>query len=143
LQQVPLEPGSLDLEVTENVLIENDQLNVAALHQLKRLGVRVAVDDFGTSHSSVSYLNRLPVDFLKIDRSFVEGLGKDPKYEEIVSAVIELARILNIEVIAEGVETADQVTRLQELGCHFAQGYYFSKPLPAEVTGALLAAEAF
>ncbi len=143
LQRALLEPGSLDLEVTESVLIENDQSNVAALHQLKRLGVRVAIDDFGTSYSSLSYLHRLPADFLKIGPSFVEGLGKDPKDKEIVSAMIDLARILNIEVIAQGVETVEQVTQLRELGCHFAQGYYFSKPLPAEVTGALLAAEAF
>jgi diguanylate cyclase (GGDEF)-like protein len=142
LQETQLEPGSLDLEIAESVLVESVQPNVAALHQLKRLGARLAIDDFGASHSSLSYLNSLPADFLKVGRSFVGGLGKDPKDKEVVSAVIDLARVLNIEVVAEGVETAEQVTQLQELGCRFAQGYYLSKPLPAEAAGALLAAEA-
>ncbi|HZG62970.1 MAG TPA: EAL domain-containing protein [Rubrobacteraceae bacterium] len=139
LQETGLEPGSLDLEITEGILVENEPSNLATLRELKNLGVKLIIDDFGTGYSSLSYLKRLPADFLKIDRSFVEGLGKDPKDEGIVSAVIALARVLGMEEIAEGVETTEQATHLRELSCRFAQGYLFSKPLPAEGIDALLA----
>jgi diguanylate cyclase (GGDEF)-like protein/PAS domain S-box-containing protein len=141
LQESRLEPGSLDLEITENVLVEDIQSNASVLRRLKRLGVKLIIDDFGTGYSSLSYLKRLPVDFLKIDGSFVEGLGKDPKDDGIVSTVIDLTHTLGVEAIAEGVRTPEQATRLQELGCHFAQGYLFSKPLPSAEIGALLATE--
>jgi EAL domain-containing protein (putative c-di-GMP-specific phosphodiesterase class I) len=134
-----LEPGSLHLEITEGVLIEDELTTLATLRELKRSGVKLIIDDFGTGYSSLSYLKRLPADCLKIDRSFVEGLGKDPKDEGIVSAVMDLARVLGLEEIAEGVETAGQAAHLQELGCRFAQGYHFSKALPAEGIEALLA----
>ena len=139
LRETRLEPESLDLEITENVLIETTQSNGVPVHRLKRLGVKLIIDDFGTGYSSLSYLKRLPVDFLKIDRSFVEGLGKDPKDEGIVSSVIDLAHVLGMGAIAEGVESAGQAARLRELGCPLAQGYLFSEPLPAEGMGALLA----
>ena len=139
LRQTRLEPGSLDLEITENVLVEDFRSNVATLRRLKRLGVKLIIDDFGTGYSSLSYLKRLPLDFLKIDRSFVEGLEKDPKDEGIVSAVIDLAQVLGMEAIAEGVESAEQAARPRQLGCHLAQGYRFSRPLPPEVAGELLA----
>lgn len=138
LQETGLEPESLALEITEGMLIEDELSILATLRELKRLGVKLILDDFGTGYSSLSYLKRLPADFLKIDRSFVEGLGKDPKDEGIVSAVINLARVLGMEEIAEGVETAEQAAHLRKLGCRFAQGYLFSKPLPAEATGTLL-----
>jgi EAL domain-containing protein (putative c-di-GMP-specific phosphodiesterase class I) len=134
-----LESGSLHLEITEGVLIEDDPSTLATFRELKSLGVKLMLDDFGTGYSSLSYLKLLPMDFLKIDRSFVEGLGKDPKDEGIVSAVIDLARVLGMEEVAEGVETAEQAACLRELGCSFAQGYLFSKPLPAQAAGALLA----
>ncbi len=139
LQETGLEPRSLDLEITEGVLIEDELTNLGALWELKRLGVNLIIDDFGTGYSSLAYLKRLPADFLKIDRSFVEGLGKDSKDEGIVAAVINLARVLGMQEIAEGVETAEQAAYLRELDCRFAQGYYFSKPLPAKEIGALLA----
>jgi EAL domain-containing protein (putative c-di-GMP-specific phosphodiesterase class I) len=125
----------------ENVLVEDFRSNVATLRRLKRLGVRLVIDDFGTGYLSLSYLKRLPLDFLKIDRSLVEGLEKDPKDEGIVSAVIDLAQVLGMEAIAEGVESAEQAARLQQLGCHLAQGYHFSRPLPPEVAGELLASD--
>ncbi|HLL39657.1 MAG TPA: EAL domain-containing protein [Rubrobacteraceae bacterium] len=139
LQETGLEPENLDLEITESVLIEDQLSNLTTLRELKRLGVKLIIDDFGTDYSSLSYLKRLPADFLKIDRSFIGGLGEDPKDEGIVSAVIDLARVLGLEEIAEGVETTEQAAYLRELGCRFAQGYLFSKPLPAEEIGALLA----
>jgi EAL domain-containing protein (putative c-di-GMP-specific phosphodiesterase class I) len=133
-----LEPGSLGLEITESVLVEEELSTLATLRELKGLRVKLIIDDFGTGYSSLSYLKRLPADFLKIDRSFVERLGEDPKDEGIVCAVIELARVLGMEVIAEGVENAEQVAHLRKLGCHFAQGNLFSEPLRAERVGALL-----
>ena len=139
LQETGLEPGNLNLEITESVLVEGELTNLAALRELKRLGVKLMLDDFGTGYSSLSYLKRLPADFLKIDRSFTKGLGKDPKDEGIVSAVIDLARVLGMKEIAEGVETTEQAAHLRELGCRYAQGYLFSKPLPAEGIGELLA----
>ncbi len=138
LQETRLEPESLDLEITENVLIESAQ-NGLPVERLRRLGTKVIIDDFGTGYSSLSYLKRMPADLLKIDRSFVEGLGSDPKDEGIVSSVIDLARVLGMETIAEGVESVEQAERLRELGCRFAQGYLFSKPMAAEEMGELLA----
>ncbi len=128
LRQTRLEPGSLDLEITENVLVEDFRSKVATVHRLKRLGVKLIIDDFGTGYSSLSYLKRLPLDRLKIDRSFVEGLEKDPKDEGIVSAVIDLAQVLAMEAIAEGVESAEQAARLRQLGCQLAKGTAFPGP---------------
>ena len=141
LRETRLEPGSLDPEITENILIETAQ-NGLPVHRLKRLGAKLIVDDFGTGYSSLSYLKRPPADYLKIDRSFVGGLGKDPKDEGIVSSVIDLSRVLGMGAIAEGVESAEQAARLRDLGCPLAQGYLFSRPLPAEGAGALLEAGA-
>lgn len=138
LQDTGLKPESLGLEITESVLVEDELSNLATLRKLKRLGVNLIIDDFGTGYSSLSYLKRLPANFLKIERSFIEGLGEDPKDEGIVSAVIDLARVLGMEEIAEGVETTEQAAHLRELGCRFSQGYLFSKPLPVEEIGALL-----
>ncbi len=138
LRETRLEPESLDLEITENVLIESAQ-NGLPVERLRRLGTKVIIDDFGTGYSSLSYLKRMPADLLKIDRSFVEGLGSDLKDEGIVSSVIDLARVLGMETIAEGVESVEQAERLRELGCRFAQGYLFSKPMAAEEMGELLA----
>jgi EAL domain-containing protein (putative c-di-GMP-specific phosphodiesterase class I) len=110
---------------------------------LKDLGIQLAIDDFGVGYSSLSYLKRFPVDFLKIDRTFIEGLKRDPnsgasKDREIVSAMIDLTHALDLKVIAEGVETAEQMTRLRDMNCDLAQGYYFSEPLPYEGISVLL-----
>jgi EAL domain-containing protein (putative c-di-GMP-specific phosphodiesterase class I) len=111
--------------------MEDAQSAVAALKRLKASGVKLAIDDFGTGYSSLSYLRRLPVDYLKIDRSFVERLGEDPRDTGIVSGTITLAHTLGMEAIAEGVENAVQLEWLREMGCDLAQGNYFSKPLAA------------
>jgi EAL domain-containing protein (putative c-di-GMP-specific phosphodiesterase class I) len=119
--------------------MENTPSGVAILKQLKELGIKLAIDDFGTGYSSLSYLKRLPVDLLKIDGSFVDGLGRDPEDRSIVSAVIDLAHTLGLQVVAEGVEIADQLAHLRETGYELAQENYFWKPLPGEAAGTLLA----
>ena len=114
------------------------------LRKLKRMGVQLAIDDFGSGYSSLSYLKRFPVDFLKIDRTFIAGLGGEPngvstKDTEITKAMIELTHALGLKVIAEGVENAEQLTRLRQMKCDLAQGNYFSEPLPSEELAVILA----
>jgi diguanylate cyclase (GGDEF)-like protein/PAS domain S-box-containing protein len=118
----------LTLEITESLLIEEPERIAATLTTLAGLGVRLSLDDFGTGYSSLSYLSALPIHQLKIDRSFVARLGEGPECETLVSGIIHLGQGLGLEVIAEGVETAEQADRLLELGCHLAQGFYFGRP---------------
>jgi diguanylate cyclase (GGDEF)-like protein/PAS domain S-box-containing protein len=124
-----LSPRRLILEVTETAVMEDAEHAVGVLRGLKGLGVRVAVDDFGTGYSSLVYLKRLPVDELKIDRSFVDGLPDDPEDRAIVSSVIALARAVGLRVVAEGVETAQQRQALKDLGCDYGQGYLWGRPV--------------
>ena len=130
LQESGLDPDRLWLEITESVLMEDADAAVAALERLRGLGVHLCVDDFGTGYSSLAYLRRFPVDALKVDRSFVAGLGKDPEDSAIVEAVVSMAHSLRLSVVAEGVETDEQLNRLRELGCELAQGFYFAAPVP-------------
>jgi diguanylate cyclase (GGDEF)-like protein/PAS domain S-box-containing protein len=134
LTETGLAPDNLVLEITEDAVMEDARYAIGALEELKSIGVRLAIDDFGTGRSSLAYLKRLPVDYLKIDRSFVERLGEDPKGVEIVSGTLALARALNLNTIAEGVETPAQFERLREMGCDLAQGHLFSEPLGADAT---------
>ena len=127
-----LEPSSLCLELTESVLLEDVDRHIRTLLELRELGVRLAIDDFGTGFSSLTYLKRFPVDVVKIDRSFVAGLGTDMSDTAIVRSVIELAHALSLVVVAEGVERPDQLEALRSLGCDLAQGYLFSPPRPSE-----------
>jgi diguanylate cyclase (GGDEF)-like protein/PAS domain S-box-containing protein len=131
LDRTGLAPEHLTLEITESALMKNAASALAVLSALKELGVELAIDDFGTGYSSLTYLQRFPLDILKVDRSFVEELGVSVEGEEIVSAVINLAHALGLKVVAEGVETALQLEVLQSFECDLAQGYLFSKPLPA------------
>jgi predicted signal transduction protein with EAL and GGDEF domain len=127
------------LEITESVLMEEAEATVDTLRALRALGVRISIDDFGTGYSSLSYLKRFPVDVLKIDRSFVDGLGVDPEDQAIVTAIVSLARALGLGVVAEGVETAEQLDEVRRLGCNGVQGYYLGRPQPAdEVLGRLV-----
>ena len=139
LGETSLDPASLDLEITESVVMEDAPSTLAKLQELKGLGVNLAIDNFGTGYSSLSYLRRFPVDFLKVDRSITQGLGDDPKNEAILSAVVTLAHALDERVIAEGVETEEQLARVWEIGCDFAQGYYFAKSLNSEAASTLVA----
>jgi diguanylate cyclase (GGDEF)-like protein/PAS domain S-box-containing protein len=129
----------LTLEITESALMEAAESTLATLQRLKELGVRLSLDDFGTGYASLSYLRRFPVDGLKIDRSFVRGLGEDPQDTAIVEAVIALARALGRSVTAEGVERPVQIEQLRSLGCQTGQGYHFARPLEPAAIDALLA----
>jgi Amt family ammonium transporter len=132
LQTCRIEPSRLRLELTESMLIGNGALALQALQNLRATGVRLCIDDFGTGYSSLSYLHELPIDALKIDRSFIGAIGQDERKHKIVQSIILLGKGLGIEVVAEGVETAQQAEALRQLGCERAQGYYFSKPMPLE-----------
>jgi diguanylate cyclase (GGDEF)-like protein len=138
LDESGLPAQRLCIEVTESVLLEDGERSVRVLEALRALGVSVALDDFGTGYSSLTSARRLPIDGLKIDRSFVAGLGHEADDESIVASVIELGRLLGLSVTAEGVETEDQLERARELGCDTFQGYLFSRPAPAGELAALL-----
>ncbi|MGL4318517.1 MAG: EAL domain-containing protein [Pseudomonas sp.] len=130
LEDSGLPSRMLKLEITEGIVIQNLDDTIAKMHRLKKLGVSFAMDDFGTGYSSLTYLKRLPVDVLKIDQSFVRDATTDPNDAEIIRAIVAMARSLNLEMIAEGVEQPEQLEFLLQQGCHFYQGYLFSKPLP-------------
>ena len=140
LEETGLAPAILMLEITESMIMDDAEYNVDVLGRLKDLGVGVAVDDFGTGYSNLAYLKRFPMDMLKVDKSFVDGLGENPEDTAIVEAVISLARALGLRTVAEGIETTGQLDRLWALGCELGQGYYFSEPLPAHEVSALLLA---
>jgi EAL domain-containing protein (putative c-di-GMP-specific phosphodiesterase class I) len=142
LADAGVRPDALTVEITENLLLKDTELAKSRLAALRALGVKVAVDDFGTGYSSLAYLDRYPVDILKIDRSFVEPLGESPKSAALVRSIIELASALEIEPVAEGVEDARQRETLRSLGCRRAQGFFFSRPVPAEELSGLLDASA-
>jgi diguanylate cyclase (GGDEF)-like protein/PAS domain S-box-containing protein len=131
------DPGSICLEITESVLMGDAGSTSETLEALRDLGVRLGVDDFGTGYSSLVYLKRFPVDLLKIDRTFTDGLGREPDDTAIVTAVVGLAHSLGLTAVAEGVETADQVAALRTLGCDVGQGFFFSDPVPAGEIDAL------
>ncbi|MDQ3756526.1 MAG: EAL domain-containing protein [Actinomycetota bacterium] len=127
-----LDPELLHIELTETAIMDLGSDIVQQLHAIRDLGVQIGLDDFGTGYASLTHLRRLPLAFVKIDQSFVQGLGMDQEDDRIVSAVVDLARNLGLRSIAEGVETDSQLGRLRELGCDQAQGYLFAKPMPAE-----------
>jgi diguanylate cyclase (GGDEF)-like protein/PAS domain S-box-containing protein len=138
-----IEPASICVEVTESMVMHDAELAIATLQDLKALGLRISIDDFGTGFSSLAYLKRFPLDEIKVDKSFVDGLGVDPEATAIVAAVMGMAHALDLHVVAEGVETADQLSRLRTLGCDEAQGYYFARPTTVESIDVLLAAGIF
>ena len=127
-----LDPRYLKLELTESMLMGYSDSMVNKLSQLKALGCELLIDDFGTGYSSLSYLNRFPIDCIKIDRSFVAGMDSQADSLAIVQAIISMAQNLNLKVVAEGVETQQQLQQLMRLGCHYAQGFLFSKPVPQD-----------
>jgi diguanylate cyclase (GGDEF)-like protein len=141
LQEYGVDPARLTLEITEEGVVSDPERPLAALHRLKELGVRLSVDDFGTGYSSLAFLRRLPVQEVKIDRAFVQGMVTDPGDLAIVRAVIDLSRHFGLSVVAEGVESERTLTLLEEVGCDIGQGFLFSRPLPYERLEAWYAAQ--
>jgi EAL domain-containing protein (putative c-di-GMP-specific phosphodiesterase class I) len=139
LRRTRLDPTSLIVEVTESVLADQERGAAGSLGTLRRLGVQVALDDFGTGYSSFGYLRQLPVDILKIDRSFVSGEHANRPEDLLLEAIVGLARHLHLDVIPEGIEEPDQVARLQALGCRVGQGFLLSRPVPTAAIDQLLA----
>jgi diguanylate cyclase (GGDEF)-like protein/PAS domain S-box-containing protein len=138
LTETGLDPRALTLEITESVMMQDMELSIQRLTDLKSLGVQLAIDDFGTGYSSLNYVRRFPVDILKVDKSFIDGVSEGGESSALTAAVIELAGILNLKPVAEGIERTDQLERLLELKCDFGQGYLFAKPLPSVDLDALL-----
>jgi EAL domain-containing protein (putative c-di-GMP-specific phosphodiesterase class I) len=138
LRDCPDASHSIDIEITESVFVKDLAGSVAKLEAARRLGLRVAIDDFGTGYSSLGYLSRLPVDALKIDRSFIINMTSDPQETSIVTTIISLAHSMDLKVIAEGVETLEQARLLRLLKCDQIQGYLVSRPQPARDIEAFL-----
>lgn len=139
LEMAHLMADQLKLEITESIMMRDPQASLESMMVFKSLNIHLVIDDFGTGYSSLSYLKRFPVDTLKVDKSFVDGLGKDPESTAIVQAIISLAKSLGMRVTAEGIETREQMEQLKALNCDQGQGYYFSRPLPVKEAEALLA----
>jgi diguanylate cyclase (GGDEF)-like protein/PAS domain S-box-containing protein len=139
MAEAGIDPTILCVEVTESMVMHDAELAIGTLRKLKSLGMRISIDDFGTGFSSLAYLKRFPLDELKIDKSFVDGIGIDADSTAIVAAVMGMAHALDLHVVAEGVETADQFSRLRTLGCDEVQGYYFARPSTPDAIDALLA----
>ena len=141
LAESGLRPEQLELELTENTLMEDVEAAAAILHELRDLGVHLALDDFGVGHSCLNHIRRFPFNTLKIDKAFVAEMTSDPNSTAIVDVVIALSRRLQMQVVAEGVETLDQLITLRNGGCQQIQGFLFSRPLPYAVISELLAAK--
>ncbi len=139
LRDSGLEPSTLIIEITESVMMQDMDLSIARLTELKELGVQLAIDDFGTGYSSLNYVRRFPVDILKVDKSFIDGVSEGGESSALTAAVIELAGILNLKPVAEGIERADQLERLLEMHCGLGQGFLFAKPMLETDLAALLA----
>jgi diguanylate cyclase (GGDEF)-like protein len=142
LDRAGLDPSLLCVEITESALVDDAAATLGTLNRLKELGVTLALDDFGTGYSSLTYVRRFPIDTLKIDRTFIDGIVGSSEDEAIVTAVLSMGRALGVHVVAEGVETEEQAARLRTLGCTLAQGYLFSRPVAPEAVRDLLAASA-
>ncbi|HPS87920.1 MAG TPA: EAL domain-containing protein, partial [Spirochaetota bacterium] len=132
LDRTGMPPSCLEIEITESAIVKSMNTAIHVLTQLRELGIKISLDDFGTGYSSLSYLKTLPVDKIKIDRSFIIDIGKNKKTEAVISGIIMLAKIMNLDVIAEGVETAEQADFLILKGCSDIQGFLYSRPLPEE-----------
>jgi EAL domain-containing protein (putative c-di-GMP-specific phosphodiesterase class I) len=141
LKDCGMEPAWLELEITESMIMHDVGKTMQKLNALGKMGIRIAIDDFGTGHSSLAYLKRFPIDTLKIDRSFIRDLPADADDKAITTAIIAMGKSLDLTVVAEGVETSDQLEFLRAHGCDEFQGYYFNSPLPADQFAKLLRSE--
>jgi EAL domain-containing protein (putative c-di-GMP-specific phosphodiesterase class I) len=138
IKDAKLPRGSIIAEITESLLLENDAFISEKLIEFRDVGIQVALDDFGTGYSSLSYLQKFDIDYIKIDRRFVHNLGSSPESIALCEAIIVMAHKLNMKVIAEGIETEEQLDLLKQIDCDYGQGYLFSQPIPAEAFKALL-----
>jgi len=138
LKSSGLSPDRLQLEITESVLMEDDAVAMSVLQELRGLGVRLAIDDFGTGYSSLSYLRQYPIDVLKVDKSFIDGIEVEDGALALVRAIITLAHTLNLVTVAEGIERSEQMEHLQALQCDSGQGFFFARPVDAEQITELL-----
>jgi EAL domain-containing protein (putative c-di-GMP-specific phosphodiesterase class I) len=141
LQKTGLETSSLKLEITESAYIGDVRAAETTLKRLQSIGVEWSIDDFGTGYSSLSYLHRLQADTVKVDRSFVGRIGAEDNGSEMVCAIVSLAQNLGMDVVAEGVETAEQLSQLEALGCEFVQGFYFSRPVDVAAADCMIASQ--
>jgi EAL domain-containing protein (putative c-di-GMP-specific phosphodiesterase class I) len=140
LEETKLPARLLELEITESSAMQSPETSIRTLYELKKLGIRISLDDFGTGHSSLSYLKRFPIDTLKIDQSFVRDITEDPDTAAIVTAIIAMAHSLRLKVIAEGVEFSEQAKFLERYACDQMQGYLIKPPVPADEFLALVLA---
>jgi EAL domain-containing protein (putative c-di-GMP-specific phosphodiesterase class I) len=138
LAESELPAERLELEVTESVIMRNMEASIATMQRIRDLGISISLDDFGTGYSSLFYLKKLPIDTIKIDRAFVRDLPHNREDVAIIQGIIAMARSLNLEVVAEGVETLEQLDFLRQSHCHLMQGFYFSQPVPSDQFQALL-----
>jgi EAL domain-containing protein (putative c-di-GMP-specific phosphodiesterase class I) len=138
VEETAIDPQCVKLEITESSTMEDAENAIQKLNELKKSGVHLSIDDFGTGYSSLSYLRRLPVDTLKIDRSFVSAMDEASESDEIVRTIMALANSLKLNVVAEGIENVQQLAILRRLGCQFGQGYLFAPPLPLEAVETML-----
>ena len=141
IAETGIRPELLSLEITESMTMDDPDYAADVLNRLRELGIRISIDDFGTGFSCLSYLHRLPLQVLKIDRSFIARMETNMESLQIVNTIVVLARSLGLEVIAEGAETAAEVDRLRSMGCNFYQGFHFSAPVSEERLLSLLAAQ--
>jgi EAL domain-containing protein (putative c-di-GMP-specific phosphodiesterase class I) len=141
LAETGADASLIEMEVTESVIVGGHEDAIFALTKLDAMKIRIAIDDFGTGYSGLSYLKQFPIHTVKIDQSFIRALTVDTEDEAIVRAIIAMSRSLRLTVVAEGVETAEQLAMLRELGCDLVQGYYFDEPLPLDATNKLIASQ--
>jgi EAL domain-containing protein (putative c-di-GMP-specific phosphodiesterase class I) len=139
LAESGLDPASLILEITETTIMEDSEMTRERLVGLKALGVRLAIDDFGTGYSSLSYLRQLPVDVLKVDKTFVDGIVAGGQAFALARVIVSIGQTLDLDTVAEGVELSSQALALREMGCEIAQGFHFAKPMAAADVADLLA----
>lgn len=133
IQENCISAGSIKIELTETVLIESFEQIKAKIDKIRSLGIKICLDDFGTGYSSINYLTRLPLDVLKLDKSFIAGLANDQKSQKVLENLVCMAHGIGIQVIAEGVETVQQMELVQNLGCNYVQGYYISRPITKDM----------
>ena len=141
ISAMEISPSNIKLEITESMVMNKVESTITMLKQLQEIGVETSIDDFGTGYSSLSYLPRFPIATLKVDRSFVNSISENNENLEIVRTIIMLAHNLRMNVIAEGVESSDQITHLRKMKCEYAQGFFFSRPLRAEEATKLIVEE--